>query len=79
LRRMLVMKHIRLLGAYARDLRERATNLGAILPCFWRLVRGAISDIARHTGGYRRGCVVADRTLALGLRRARRANRRDLG
>lgn len=62
-------------------MREGETNLGAILPCFWRLVRGAINDIARHTGRHWSGRdrVAADGMLVLGLRRALgRANRRDL-
>lgn len=65
-----------------RSLREGETNLGAILPCFWRLVRGAINDIARHTGGHWSGHdgVAAGRMLVVGLRRAvRGANRRDVG
>lgn len=66
-------------GMGGGGLREGLTNLGAILPCFWRLVRGAISDIvARHTGGYR--SAAAGRVHVLGLCHARgRADRRDLG
>lgn len=70
-------------GGGRDGLREGETNLGAILPCFWRLVRGAINDIARHTGRHWSGrdrVATDDGTLVLGLRRARRrANRRDLG
>lgn len=69
-------------GERAGGLREGETNLGAILPCFWRLVRGAINDIARHTGRHWSGHdrVIAGRMLVLGLRCARRrADRRDLG
>lgn len=62
--------------------REDETNLNAILPCFWRLIRGAISDVARYTGRYCSGCDygAARRMLVFGFRRARgRANRRDFG